>query len=135
MSLLKNYEDLNKEYFLRKSSFSGLLSLYACLLSFQTKKGFTFESLDSKIPILNAFYVQGFLVACNAFQLIELVTNRNGNFEIITIANIDLILVERLEAVITELAKNHDSITSNAELERYSWVNFIKTVQESFINK
>lgn len=80
-----------QERFLAKSSYTGLIILYACKISKETSIPFKLEELK-----LDRDYSYGFLIACNAMDLVSY-TLKN---DIFTITKIDNVISDGIDRAI-----------------------------------
>jgi hypothetical protein len=88
--------------FLKRSSITGLETLYACSLAYTTKIPFTIESLCESTNIGAIDYVKGFMVAAFASETIDSVSSK----EIYNIIDISKDVLEGVKAELVERVKN-----------------------------
>jgi hypothetical protein len=110
--------------FLKVSSFRGLLALYACQQSKTTGRPFIMTDLFAQ----SEGYVNGFLVACSSFGLLELVTHRT----VTTVEQLDENLSNQIRAVIYQRADDYDKEKSYALDHEFSWMRKIKVIEAYF---
>ncbi|MFA4852442.1 MAG: hypothetical protein WC599_07985 [Bacteroidales bacterium] len=89
------------DYFLSKSSFIGLLTLYFIKLRYDNKQAFNKDDLEK---IHTGDYTYGYFVACSAFGLIEHTSNNN----IINITFLNEYFSSKVYEKLLEKANNHD---------------------------
>ncbi len=111
------------DYFLSRSSFSGLKILYVSYCAYKTKKAFKIKDLNKVLSSFSDEYSYGFYIACISIGFIE----HESNKDIFNITKIDSYLFETIESFIKNTAKEYD-LTRDAD-----WVSKLsrsKDIQE-----
>ena len=111
---MKIYTREDIEELLSVSSFSGLIFLYACHLSYKNTISFKMAEFikDTKLSSTED-YLYGFIVACASFNIIEYHINRN----IINIIKINEFIGDVSKSEINERINNMEDVNLKNEFK------------------
>ena len=110
-------EELNKV--ITALAFSGSLSLYAFYLAYDSKKPFTFASLEKAVSFLPANYSLAFLVFAQASDLIQITSNSIVPDPPYTAIGMDPDLAQLIKGVVYDKADKNDKSISTGTQKKY----------------
>lgn len=123
----KNGQLSSAKGFLISSSFNGKKLLFACSLSFSSKKNFVLNDLfDSSKDYMWGFFIA--TTSMNFFKYTE--TNK-----VILITDINNEIIDNIREIAYTSARNNDSKKTPEELIKFSWVKDLETIEMYFTEK
>jgi hypothetical protein len=128
------FQTLDIDTFLTNNSFSGLLSLYAFNLSFNSRKGFTLESLAKTVDFLPDKYVMAFLVFSKSIGIIDYTTNSNSDQNLYNIISYNETLSIKIKDGVYAKGRSVDERIKDDDSNTKSWQSRIKDAETYFAN-
>ena len=122
----KKEELSSVESFLTSSSFYGKKLLFACSLSFSTKKNFVLTDLFES----SQDYMWGYFIASTAMKLFKY-TETN---KVILVTDINVEITEKIRDIAFKSAENYDKDKTPEELIKFSWMRDLEII-ETYFNK
>lgn len=116
--------------FLERSSFSGILAVYAAYLSYKENKGFSFEGITKNETSGIDKYYKAYLVATNSLGLFSYTTSEAGKIWKITAIN--PFIQKHVKVITGKKAEKHDSEMDKTTLALYSWVEKVNFIEQYF---
>jgi hypothetical protein len=117
-------KDIKLSY-ISNSSFLGLKSLYCAILSFQKSKPFKYNNINTLSPNNNEMYMYAYFIATSSLGLIRY----SIADYVISITNVDPILLENLKDIIYRRAGEADT-NNNPELR--TWKAEVESIENYF---